>query len=215
MKIKKSRGLCNESLNNTAKIKNACIFKYSLKFYTMYIPSTVKKVRLYARGYRTNSGLTSKKKTGYSFDKILIKQSYIMLTWLSYISKRNFNPKLRDVPNKPGVVTPSFFIYPCRKYKFTMIKSPMAHKTFSQEQFFYKTYKLSVSFSSSVNIETLESTKLGVNSSLYLVIFFFRGAPCISTNMIFIQRCSLRFLCSDPSFFSLFSCQLNRSYIPC
>ena len=41
---------------------------------------------------------------------------------------------------------PSFFIHPQRRTRQTFIKAPMAHKTFSQEQFQSKFYTLSISF---------------------------------------------------------------------
>lgn len=212
-KIKKIKNLRPNDTRSIVKRNHA--FMYSLKFYTMYVPSTIKKVRLYARGYGFNPGLTLKKNSKYSFDKILIKQSYIMLIWLNYISTSNSDFGGKDMLNKADSTTPSFFIYPCRKYKFTIIKSPMAHKTFSQEQFLYKTYRLSVSFSGSIGVGITKNPKLDINSSLYLIMFFFRNVPCISTNMIFIQRYSLRFLCGDPNFFSLFLFRLNELYISC
>lgn len=103
--------------------------------------------------------------------------------------------------NKSEKSVPSFFIYPSRLYKFTTIKSPMAHKTFSQEQFLCKNYKLSISFSSSFFDK---KTSMGVSNSLYFATFFLKNIPSISTNMFLIQRVTLRFYSSDPLFFSYF-----------
>jgi len=62
--------------------------------------------------------------------KILIKQSYILFVWVAYISTLN----------------PKTFVLPKVMYKFTLNKSPMAQKTFSQEQYKLEYYKIIVPF---------------------------------------------------------------------
>jgi len=82
----------------------------------------------------------------------------------------------------------------------------MAHKTFSQEQFFFKNYRLSISFTSFIPYYTTYTTSVGIMSifnSLYLINFFFIHAPCISTNMFFLQRYSLNFHGADSKYFNV------------
>ena len=52
-----------------------------------------------------------------------------------------------DNDNDKKYHLPSFFIYPTRNYMTTILKAPMAHKTFSQEQFGVRYYSLSIAFS--------------------------------------------------------------------
>jgi hypothetical protein len=54
----------------------------------------------------------------YTSSKMKLKQTYILFMWLLYKSKKN-----------------NIFIMPKNIKRFTLLKSPMAHKTFSQEQF--------------------------------------------------------------------------------
>ena len=201
IKLFKTRYKNDRSQKKVVTKNNNCNVFYTIKFYTLYLPSSIKDVRLYSR--------STTKRTRDS--KILIKQSYLMLVWLKYVtlSNENMNSIKDDVsPTSSAVVhntkkVPSFFVYPCRLYKFTTIKSPMAHKTFSQEQFICKNYKLSISFTSKISDDNLTSL-VHVNSSLYFVAFFFQQMPSISTNMLLVQRLTLRFFSRDTRFFSLF-----------
>lgn len=190
---------------------------YTLKFYSLYLPASIKNVSLYSRStnYLQKQNLTN---------KILVKQSYILLIWLKYITVLHNtigyqNEKVSDGNLADGKkVIPSFFIYPTRSYKFTSLKSPMAHKTFSQEQFLCKNYKLSISFKSDFTnftsrMDAIEyscgSKRLTlsshINNSLYFTMFFFKRMPSVSTNMFLIQRSTLRFYSRDRIFFSLFA----------
>lgn len=187
--------------NNNSSVINYDVL-YTIKFYTLYLPSSIKDVRLYSRSV-----------TRGKENKILIKQSYLILIWLKYITLTNL---FKDDKNSTGNNTsysrgnsndnrkvPSFFVYPCRLYKFTTIKSPMAHKTFSQEQFLCKNYRLSISFRGEIGNSNITNA-VCVNNSLYFIAFFFQRMPSISTNMFLVQRFTLRFFSRDTRFFSLF-----------
>jgi hypothetical protein len=182
--------------SNHADNNNKGVVAHTLKLSTIYIPSSIKTVRL---NISLSSG--SRIKAGKSFDKILIKQSYIMLVWLHYLSSFSSTKN-----SNPSYNIPSFFIYPCRRQSFTLIKSPMAHKTFSQEQFLYKKYQLSVSFSSQLTssggVGTL--TVCGVGFSTFFLDFILRSMPYISTNLFLIQRYTVIYYSTDPTFFNLF-----------
>jgi hypothetical protein len=182
--------------SNHADNNNKGVVAHTLKLSTIYIPSSIKTVRL---NISLSSG--SRIKAGKSFDKILIKQSYIMLVWLHYLSSFSSTKN-----SNPSYNIPSFFIYPCRRQSFTLIKSPMAHKTFSQEQFLYKKYQLSVSFSSQLTssggVGTL--TVCSVGSSTFFLDFILRSMPYISTNLFLIQRYTVIYYSTDPTFFNLF-----------
>jgi ribosomal protein S10 len=174
----------NSRKRTSTSVNNYNVF-YTIKFYTLYLPSSMKDIRLYSRS-----------RIRKDENKILIKQSYLILIWLKYITSTNlskdYDKSSSDIMFDNSKKVPSFFVYPCRLYKFTTIKSPMAHKTFSQEQFFCKNYKLSISFNSKVG-STNSLNLMHINNSLYFTTFFFNQMPSIGTNMLLIQRITLRF----------------------
>jgi len=61
---------------------------------------------------------------GESHCKILVKQSYVLLVWFFYLTS----------VCRGQAYIPGFFVYSNRVTGFTILKAPMAHKTFSQEQ---------------------------------------------------------------------------------
>ena len=106
------------------------------------MPSSFKDITLFFRqSLIYNSSLIKKPNK-----KILVKQSYIFLMWINYFLKFNINKDTTSSSSSLKNKMPSFFIYPCRNYKTTITRAPMAHKTFSQEQFMIRYYKLSLSF---------------------------------------------------------------------
>ena len=66
--------------------------------------------------------------------KILVKQSYLLITWIIY------NNKCKG----------RYFILPKKRKKYTITKSPMAHKTFSQEQLKWEYNNIVLSYSKKV-----------------------------------------------------------------
>ena len=106
---------------------------------------------------------------------------------------------------------PGFFIYPTTNYKTTITKAPMAHKTFSQEQYMIRYYFLSISFYTplvdlaTTSHSTRKSSPLKtVNNSLYFLLFILRTLPCISTNLLLLKRYTIKFSASDTTYFSFY-----------
>ncbi len=103
---------------------------------------------------------------------------------------------------------PSFFIYPFRNYKTTITKAPMAHKTYSQEQFMMRFYKFSISFYSNNSVSGHFGDKSylsGLDKILYFSHFVRRDMPYVGTNMLFLSKYTVVFYSIDSSFFSFFS----------
>ena len=185
--------------------------QHTLKFATIYLPSNLDTIRLYIR-----SNLITKR-FFIKDEKILIKQSYIILFWLKYLGHTNLlrnkdDSNIDDIEKdkyksfKLGSYNrkeiPGFFIYPGKTYKTTIMKAPMAHKTFSQEQYQIKYYQLSITFRVDL-LNNLSHTN-NINESLYLIAFFKKSLPMISTNMLFLKRYTLISTSKDISFFSYF-----------
>lgn len=97
--------------------------------------------------------------------------------------------------------TPAFFIQPKKQTKFTNLKAPMAHKTFSQEQFVFKHYTITISFKTLIS-ENLKINTL--NDSIFLILSIRNSIPFFNTNLLFLQRISFSFYSTDQSYFKLF-----------
>jgi hypothetical protein len=183
--------------------------QHTLKFATLYTPSTIKDISLfYRRNLEYNSRLVNKPNK-----KILIKQSYILMMWLGYIvnkgSKVDAN-KQRDINDESSVSgrdknkikTPSFFVYPFRNYKTTIVKAPMAHRSYSQEQFMIRFYTLSITFYTELSIQNNELRNFSVNKSFYFANVLKKSTPYTGTNMLFLQKYCVFFNSRDSNFFS-------------
>ena len=80
-----------------------------------------------------------------------------------------------------------------------MTKAPMAHKTFSKEQFVFKLHKFKVSFVSSLKANL---TLTSVNHSLAALLISKNSFPILESNLLFLKNCSLQLTYSDYSFFT-------------
>ena len=137
--------------------------------------------------------------------RIYVKQSYIMLAWMAYIREvqtvRDYT-KTKDKDDSLNSESyPSFFIYPCRLTKRTFLKAPMAHKTFSQEQFKMKFYTLGISFDNSIRST---SAVPGINESVYLSLTIRSNQTPFESNLFFLKKFRTSITCTDASYMKLF-----------
>lgn len=184
---------------------------HTMNFSTIYLPGTIKDIRLY---FRATIAPSSYLDMNYK-RKILVKQSYILLVWMHYLASSSSNNslvegsetkvgtsttniKVNPIEEEDNVRIPSFFIYPRRNYRTTIQKAPMAHKTFSQEQYLIRFYKLSITFSvgmpSSIanKKDFINDNRLlkqvyptqGVNNILFYSFFLLKSMPVFSTNIL-------------------------------
>jgi hypothetical protein len=112
-----------------------------LSFSSIFNPGCLLNLRILS----TTGAISSDRQ--FKLKKILVKQSYLLLLWLKSISY-----------SRPGVV----FLPVKGKLPFTKNKSPMAQKTFSQEQFKFQIYnyaftKCQLKFNSDFQILDIES----------------------------------------------------------
>jgi len=159
-------------------------FKFKYDFVSLFAPLTSSKITV-----NSFSSPTTK--------KILVKQSYLILAWFKYFATRfETNGVLKD----RLLSKPSYFVKPIRSYKTTLIKAPMAHKTFSQEQFLYNFYVISMSF----NLYSLSNLKvLNLNQLLFLFLNLKYYFKFFGTNFFFLKKLNSSMVCSDVSFFNL------------
>ena len=157
------------------------VIKYSFCFVSIITPHKITNVRL------LNNPTTpfKSKKT----KKIFTKQSYLLMTWLWYIQK-----------NHSSVGKPSFAFKPTSVHKTTLIKSPMAHKTFSQEQLQFKFFNLIVSFYIPF---TTRVKLLNVNQLVYLILSLKTSIPFVETNFFLLKRFKVILPSKDSTFLKL------------
>lgn len=156
--------------------------------------------------------------------KVLVKQSYVLLMWVSYLAAKNKETNTKTTVqgsansqtegNKPSPSmslkkTPSLFVKPFRNYKTTILRAPMAHKTFSQEQFMVRYYKLNLSFNTRLFKKNKKNNldfghALDFNSSFYFALKIKRLNPIFSTNMLMLHSYKVCFVVTDLSFTKIF-----------
>lgn len=154
--------------------------KFCLKFYfiSLISPFIVNNVRFFFE------------KNVYE-KKILLKQSYIILTWfyyLSFIQNRNAST------NKIKI-----FILPIKNNKFTLTKAPMAHKNWSKEQYKFQYYKFTIKFNFFLKDD---NTLTNINSSLLFLILSKKNFPNLETNIFFIKNINFFIYFTDKNFFN-------------
>ena len=151
--------------------------RYSLVFKSLIALGTVRNLRL----------LLNFKPQSNKSKKLLVKQSYMLFTWLFYIENNLTKCKTN--------VLPKFFIRPSRQKFFTQTKAPMAHKTFSQEQFFIKTYSLQITFTSQHPQGALILND--ANKSLLAASLIRTSMPFFDTNLFFLKKITFNLKSSD------------------
>ena len=116
---------------------------------------------------------------------MIIKQSYLLLTWILYNGNKNKN----------------YFIAPNKNKKYTIIKSPMAHKTFSQEQLNWKESCALISYQLKP-----ESLLNGVGNSVSFVQNQRKNLKYYTTgtNLLMAKKVSFQYYFFDKGYFKLF-----------
>ena len=105
-----------------------------------------------------------------------------------------------DYSEEDHVSTPSFFVHPSKNPRLTFLKAPMAHKTFSQEQFVNNSYNLTISFDNAFR----EQAEINcVNSSLYVALYLRNTCLPTETNLLFLKKLRMSITCKDNNFLQL------------
>ena len=87
--------------------------------------------------------------------------------------------------------------------KLTLVKSPMAHKTFSQEQYKFEFFKLIVPLrSKNPTTKQISSTTSSLHFALKLRSYY-TNKSIIGTNLLFLQKHIFRYIFTEKSFFKL------------
>jgi ribosomal protein S10 len=143
-------------------------------FISLFNPSSVKNLTLYHRNLNNTNEANSIRGSFRNY-KILVKQSYLMSAWFYYYANRTLDTKKIK----------GFATLPCRQTRHTAAKAPMAHKTFSQEQFIIRYYFLTF------NTRTLpvNSTNFSsIDKSILISSIFFNANFFSGTNMLVLYK---------------------------
>ena len=158
------------------------IIKKTIKF-TFYFVSLIPPFILNNIRFSFNSFINEK--------KLLIKQSYILLTWFYYLSFLQQN-----LDNKKKL---KFLILPLNTKKFTLTKAPMAHKNWSKEQYKLQYYKFKISF----NVFLKDENNItSLNKCLLFIFLTKKTFPQFETNLFFLKNVNFYIHFRDSNFFN-------------
>ena len=155
--------------------------KYTFVFTSLITPHKLTNVRL----LNNSRAPFRSSKT----NKLFVKQSYLLMTWLWYLQKSHLSSK-----------KPSFAFKPTRVSRTTITKAPMAHKTFSQEQLQFKFFNLIIKLTLPTN---KANSILTINQSLYLLLQLKNSIPFVETNLFLLKRFNLILPVKDTRFLTL------------
>jgi len=121
----------------------------------------------------------------YKLKKLAVKQSYMLLTWIAYTAQQHIKS----------------FTLPKKRKRMTITKSPMAHKTFSQEQFEFIFYKIVVPYK-------IENFNIKLSSRLHALRFIlncreYSNKSGIGTNLMYLKKYSFKILFCEKKYFIL------------
>jgi len=110
-----------------------------------------------------------------------------MLSWFFFLNF--FNKKTKKI---------SFAILPKSSKKFTHTRAPMAHKTFSKEQFMYKFFTFKIVF----NNFFPDVRYLNINTILYLILLAKQNFYSFETNLAFLKNFTIFYYFNELTFFN-------------
>ena len=120
--------------------------------------------------------------TSISRTKVLLKQSYLILSWLSYLrSKVGFGKS-----NSPALI--KFSSLPKKTTLYTLTKAPMAHKTNSKEPFKFSFFKFSTSFRIQISPDFIPKSFNQLLMAVGIIKSFF---PVFETNLLVLKSYKL------------------------
>lgn len=166
------------------------IITYNFTFVSLIAPFLLNNLRLST----ISSGVTPSLKT-----KLLIKQSYLILTWFYYLT-------ISTALTKKDVNTLTFSFLPLKSKSYTLTKAPMAQKTRSKEQFQFKFYVFKVSIHTKlVNEFSLKS----IDQTLLAFLVTKSTFPTFETNLLLLKNYTLNLRFYDNTFFNYSHFLLN------
>ncbi len=173
--------LNNTQLVDTSKTHN--VVTYNFQFISLVAPLLINNLRLATIG----SNRTSNSKL-----KLLMKQSYLILTWFYYLT-------FSTTSGTKSTNSISFAFLPRKSKSYTLTKAPMAQKTRSKEQFNFKFYVLKITIQTHLNndfsLKSVDQTLLALLVAKYTF-------PIFETNLLFLKTYTLNVKFLDATYFN-------------
>lgn len=163
-------------LKKKTNIKNKITF--SLLFVSLISPFIFNNIRLF---FDSNKNYDT---------KLLLKQSYVLLTWFYYLNFINLKNSKKHC---------RFFVLPLKQNHYTILKAPMAHKTKSKEQLKFQYFLIKISFSSTFYENSFIKT---VDSALIFALISKKKFLVLETNLLFLKNYTIFFYYYDNFFFN-------------
>ena len=120
------------------------------------------------------------------FKRVLLKRSYLVLSWFFYLDSKNLGLVSRT-EKSPSV---KLAILPSRRKRYTLTKAPMAHKTNSKEQFLFQFFNFKFSVKLRSDPKTLPS---GPSQSAQCLALATQLFPTFGTNLLLLKYYKLIF----------------------
>jgi len=178
--------------NQLEKPNKHTFFRYKILFASIIPPHYTSSLNAFA--------FTTWKDTTKLPNKYFIKQSYLILAWFHHLKTiTNGSSNLRNSTDSKGVVR--FIILPSRRTHYTLLKSPMAQKKNSKEQFSFKFYFILASFKGTTEFGKQVPSCDAAASVLYIIRTLY---PVFSTNLLMSKHVNLSFSYFDSVFFNYY-----------
>lgn len=161
--------------------------QYSLSFSSLFSPFVLNKLTFNDLNKLNNN---DKK------NKILIKQSYILLTWFYYLSFTNVKKKTSS--------TAAVFVAPVKIKKFTATKAPMAHKTNSKEQYKFLYYNFKISFKTFLEIDKRYYLHNSIYTNFVFLYLTKKEFFDFETNLFFLKFFTVFINFNDLKYFNFY-----------
>nr|YP_010049556.1 ribosomal protein S10 [Strombidium cf. sulcatum]QPL15961.1 ribosomal protein S10 [Strombidium cf. sulcatum] len=192
-------------LLNRKKLKNKPTYiRYSTRFTSLISPYALPKSSLLLLNYSDKTFDTKLKP--FLDKKILVKQSYMFTAWVSYLQlidkygKQHVNLEDKNELSKLDFCKTSMVILPKKDKITTHLRSPMAHKTFSQEQFIFRFYFFLSSFKTKLSYRKIPNS---INKSIYTLLLSRKTPFLQGTNILETQSFRVRMASKDSIYFNL------------
>ena len=156
--------------------------RYAFRFTSLVAPTTNVDLTL----HQQNTYFTLPK-------RMLVRKSYLVLSWLHYLSLKGESSTKKDKLSSPRIA-----ILPAKTHMTTVTKAPMAHKTNSKEQFLFKVYNFCFSFKFPVS---LNRQSMSVNQGAYILHLTKRLFPVFETNLLFLKYYRISYPIRDITLF--------------
>jgi len=134
---------------------------------------------------------------GGSSKRILLKKSYLILSWFYYLSLTSASKHPLFTKKTPKVF--KLAVLPSKQNVYTLQKAPMAHKSSSQEQFLFKLYNFKFSVTLSLTSALLPSSS---SQAAYVLKLTKQIFPFFETNLLFLKYYKITYPFKDNSLFN-------------